>query len=314
MTGTDDQIVLRTEGLTKRFGRLTAVDSLSLEVRRGDIFGFLGLNGAGKTTTIRLILRLLRPTAGKIWLLGRELHGNYLAAMRKIGALVEVPAFYPYLSGRKNLQVLGLMSGGVSGKRIDEMLGLVGLAGRGHDKVRTYSQGMRQRLGIGQALLAHPEFVILDEPTSNLDPQGIIDVRAIVRAMHDKDGVTFFISSHQLHEVEQLCNRVAVIREGSLVAEGNVSDILHDPAGQLEIVATPAHKALALLKEKAGSDPAFCGAPDQTPDGTIRVHTSPARVAEINSLLVSNGIQVSRLSPKKMSLEEYFIEASLRKR
>ncbi len=305
------EVVLKTEGLSKRFGRIHAVNELSLEVNRGDIFGFLGLNGAGKTTTIRLVLRLIRPTAGKIWLGSHELRSNYLEAMKKVGALVETPAFYPYLSGRKNLQVLGLMSGGVPARRINEMLEVVGLAGRGNDKVRTYSQGMRQRLGIAQALLAYPEFVILDEPTSNLDPQGIIDVRNIIREMHDKTGVTFFISSHQLHEVEQLCNRVAIIREGNLVTTGNVADILRDPAGQVIVGASPVEKTLELLRAGAapqGDKP--WGTPELLADGTIKLSVPQDKTAELNSFLVNSGIQVTQLAPRRISLEEYFIEVS----
>src|SRR5436190_16328763 len=194
--------VLQTQGLSKRFGAFQAVQDLNLEVQEGDIYGFLGLNGAGKTTTMRMILRLIRPTAGRVAIFGRDIRSDFIGIMKQVGSLVELPAYYPYLSAVKNLEILRLASGGVPVSRIAEVLDLVGLASRMHDRVGTYSQGMRQRLGIAMAFLAKPRLVFLDEPTNGLDPQGINHIRGMIKELNRKDGVTFVISSHLLHEIE----------------------------------------------------------------------------------------------------------------
>src|SRR5919112_4877909 len=210
------EAVLQTELLTKKYRGRVAVDRLSLEVRRGDIYGFLGQNGAGKSTTIRCALGLVRPTSGRVHLLGHDVGKHPRRALRRTGAIVEAPAFYENFSARQNLKMLAAMSGGAKKNRVEAMLDLVGLRERANDPVRVYSHGMRQRLGIAQALLPDPEFVILDEPTDGLDPQGIREVRLLVGRLRDELNLTVLLSSHLLNEVEQICNRVAIVDHGRL--------------------------------------------------------------------------------------------------
>lgn len=295
-------VVLRTEGLTKRFGRFAAVQDLTLEVREGDIYGFLGLNGAGKTTTLRMMLRLIRPTAGRVAIFGKDVRNDFIEIMRRVGALVELPAAYPYLSAAANLEILRTVSGGIPRSRIEEVLDLVGLRDRMHDKVRTYSQGMRQRLGIAMALLGRPRLVLLDEPTNGLDPHGIHHIRRVIREMNRREGVTFLISSHLLHEVEITCNRVGILKEGRLLLEDTVSRILARTISGLRVEATPADRAReALQREPWIRDVALDEA------GGLRIQCDPARFAEVNALLVRAGVAVRELSPVRQTLEEFFL-------
>jgi ABC-2 type transport system ATP-binding protein len=294
--------VLRTEGLTRHFGKFRAVEDLSLEVHEGDIYGFLGLNGAGKTTTIRMILRLIRPTAGRVAIFGADVRERFIETMRKVGALVELPAYYPYLSAWKNLEVLRLASGGVARTRIEEVLRLVGLGDRMHDRVGAFSQGMRQRLGISMALLARPRLVILDEPTNGLDPQGINHIRAAIQRLNREEGVTFVISSHLLHEVEITCNRVGIIKGGRLLLEDTISRILDRTVTGLAVRAAPAAKALELLRAQSWVEEAKEGEA-----GSVRVKCPPARFAEVSALLVGQGVAVSEMSPVRQTLEDFFL-------
>ncbi len=204
-------VVLQTEQLTKKYRRRVIVDRLSLMVEGGDIFGFLGQNGAGKSTTIRMALGLVRPTSGHVRVLGYDMSRQPLRALKRIGAIIDAPAFYEDFSGRQNLRMLAAMSGGAKRERIETALEIVGLRERACDPVRVYSHGMRQRLGIAQALLPDPELIILDEPTDGLDPQGLCEIRVLIRRLRDELGLTVLLSSHLLHEVEQICNRVAII-------------------------------------------------------------------------------------------------------
>lgn len=293
-------VVLRTEGLTKRFGELVAVDGLDLEVRRGDIFGLLGLNGAGKTTTIRMIVRLIAPTAGRVVAFGEDVKGNSLAVLNRIGAMVEIPQFYPYLTGRKNLELLFGLSGGSDAARIDECLELVGLEKRGQDKVRGYSQGMRQRLGLAQALLTKPELIILDEPINGLDPQGIIDIRRLIQRLNRESGVTFLISSHQLHEIELTCNRVAIVHQGKLRVQDDVRRLL-DRAKAFAIVraepAEEAKKVFALRRvELVGMQ-----------DGAFRLRCGPEALPDLAAALQAAGCRIWELTPGRASLEDFFM-------
>ncbi|MDE3231356.1 MAG: ABC transporter ATP-binding protein, partial [Chloroflexota bacterium] len=242
-------VALRVSGLCKRYGERLVVDHLNLEVRRGEVFGFLGPNGAGKTTTIRMILGLVRPTDGSIEILGRDLADDPAQTLPRVGALVEQPALYNYLSGRDNLRAIGQTLGGVSEARIDEILELVALAGRDGDRVKTYSLGMKQRLGVGIALLHNPDLLILDEPANGLDPAGIVEMRDLLRALAAQ-GKTIFISSHVLAEVQQLCTRVAIINLGRLVTEANVDELVR---GQGEFIVQVEHPeaALALIQQQA---------------------------------------------------------------
>lgn len=297
------EVVLRTERLTKRFGRITAVDELSLEVHQGDIFGFLGPNGAGKTTTIRMILGLIRPTAGRIFLFGEALDRCFLYAMKRVGAMVENPAFYPYLSGWDNLRILGNLAGGVSASRIQEIARLVRLEERIHDRVMTYSQGMRQRLGIAQALLCRPSLVILDEPTNSLDPAGTFEVRSLIKELRDSEGVTFLLSSHLLYEMELICNRIAIINQGRLVIEGAKDELLGSENDRVKLRASPAENVRGVLSRMECAK----GWYEETA-GTFIVPIHPDKAGELSLALTRAGVAISELSPACMTLEEFFLK------
>lgn len=295
-------VVLRTEGLTKHFGRFRAVQDLNLEVREGDVYGFLGLNGAGKTTSLRMMLRLIRPTAGRVTFFGMDVRDHFIEIMRRVGALIELPAAYPYLSAAANLEILRKVAGGIPRSRIEEVLDLVGLRDRMHDKVRTYSQGMRQRLGIAMALLGRPRLVLLDEPTNGLDPHGINHIREVIREMNRREGVTFLISSHLLHEVEITCNRVGILKEGRLLLEDTVSRILARTVSGLRVEADPADRALEALRREAWVEEVHSDGA-----GGLRVKCDPSRFADVNALLVRAGVAVRELSPVRQTLEEFFL-------
>jgi len=218
-------IVLQTHRLVKRFGSVVAVDGVSLAVRRGEVFGFLGPNGAGKTTTIGMVLGLIHPTAGRVEVLGQEVAPGRVTPLRRVGSLVGTPGLVPYLSGRENLRLLARLYPEVGDRQVEAVLEQVGLGPAAHRKVKEYSTGMRQRLGLAAALLHRPQLLILDEPTRGLDPAGMREVRLLLRTLAD-DGVTVFLSSHLLHEVEQVCDRVAVLNHGRVVAQGPVDELL----------------------------------------------------------------------------------------
>ena len=219
------EIILQTIRLTKAYGQRVAVNGLNLEVRRGEVFGFLGPNGAGKTTTIRMLLNLIKPTSGEVLLFGQSLSQNVGTLLPRVGALIEQPAFQSYLSGRDNLVAVGGYTGGVPLSRVDEVLDIIGLRERGKDRYSTYSLGMRQRLGVGAALLTDPELIILDEPGNGLDPAGIVEMRELIRAL-SQQGKTMFVSSHILAEVRQVCTRIGIVRQGRLIGVGAVDDLL----------------------------------------------------------------------------------------
>jgi ABC-2 type transport system ATP-binding protein len=290
-------LLVETSGLTKRYGaRITAVADLDLTVRRGEVYGFLGPNGAGKTTTLRLLLGLIRPTSGTARVLGKE-PGDPMG-LQRIGALVESPSFYPYLSGRDNLRAMASYAG-VSPTRVDEVLQTVELTGRARDKVKKYSSGMKQRLGVAVALLKDPELLILDEPTSGLDPKGMADVRGIIRKV-GRGERTVLLSSHLLGEVEQICDRVGIVREGRMIAEAPVNE-LRSREG-LAVRAEPLEEALRTAQTLPGVERAWV-------DGDmLRLLTDPGRAAEINAALVNAGLRVSELRPIERSLEEVFLQ------
>ena len=293
-------VALQTEQLTKRFRARTAVDRLTMRVERGDIDGFLGPNGAGKSTTLRMLLGLVRPTSGVIKFPVRASGWEYLKARSRVGAIIETPAFYENFSGRRNLQLLASLSGGVLTKRVEEVLDLVDLRERAGDPVKVYSYGMRQRLGIAQALLPTPELIILDEPTNGLDPQGIQQTRTIIRRLRDELSLTILLSSHLLSEIEQLCNRVGIIHEGRLLYEG-APDALVAPTSLYKVRVGDLSKAFELLSSKTGvtvsrNDSSF-----------LRLDTETENVPDVNALLVAHGIKVYELSPDQESLEEAFL-------
>jgi ABC-type multidrug transport system ATPase subunit len=289
--------LVETRDLTKRYGRqITAVDSLNLAVRRGEVYGFLGPNGAGKTTTLRMLLGLIEPTSGAARVLGQE--PGSPASLKRVGALVESPAFYSYLSGYDNLKVVSRYAG-VPRRRIREVLQTVELSGRAKDKFKKYSLGMKQRLGVAAALLKDPELLILDEPTNGLDPRGMADMRALVRELGSGER-TVLLSSHLLGEVEQICDRVGVIHKGILVAEGAIAELRGEEG--LLVRAEPLEEARQIAERLKGVEGVTVA------DGMLRLATDPGRAAEINAKLVSAGLRVSELRPAEQSFEEVFLE------
>lgn len=293
-------IALQTEQLTKRFGARIAVDRLTMRVDRGDIYGFLGPNGAGKSTTLRMLLGLVRPSSGVIKFPVRGSGWEYLRARSHIGAIIETPAFYETFSGRRNLQLLASLSGGVSKKRVEEALDIVELRDRAQDPVKVYSYGMRQRLGIAQALLPTPDLIILDEPTNGLDPQGIQQTRNLIRRLRDEFKLTVLLSSHLLTEIEQLCNRVGIIHEGRLLYEG-APDALVSPTSLYKIRVDDLSRAFDLLTRESGVT--------VSRNGTSFLHldVDAESIPAVNALLVAHGIKVYELSPAQESLEEAFL-------
>jgi ABC-2 type transport system ATP-binding protein len=293
--------VVETRGLTKRYGReILAVDALDLNVYRGEVYGFLGPNGAGKTTTLRMLLGLIRPTAGTARVAGSR--PGTPEGLNKIGAIVETPAFYPYLSGWDNLKVIADYCG-VPDTRIGSALDQVELTPRAGHKFATYSMGMKQRLGVAAALLKEPELLILDEPTNGLDPQGMIDMRNLIVEL-GKGSRTVLVSSHMLSEVEQMCTRIGVIQKGRLVAEGTMEELRG--AITLSVRAQPAAQAQEILARMLGA--AAITAHDGEQDGAFTLRVEPARAAEINRALVTGGVEVSELTSGRRSLEDVFIE------
>ncbi len=295
-----DDVVLRTIELGKRYKRRWAVQGVSLEVRRGEVFGFLGPNGAGKSTTIRMILSLVKPTQGEVLLFERPLRSHREEVLARVGGLVESADFYGYLSARRNLEIVGALRGGCSRTQIGEVLELVGLTQRADDNVKTFSHGMKQRLGIAQALLGWPEFIVLDEPTTGLDPQGIKEVRHLIRQLSSERSITIFLSSHLLSEIEQTATSMAIINKGKLVVQGRVRDLLNEGSSIVQLDASPMDKAVAIVQQ-------FPGIERMHSNGqTIEVKMPTAAVAVLNERLVREGVQVQAVIPKR-SLEEYFL-------
>ena len=290
--------VVTTHGLTKRYPNgITAVDGLDLVVRRGEVYGFLGPNGAGKTTTLRMLLGLIRPTAGTAKVAGGA--PGTPDSLTKVGAIVEAPAFYPYMTGYDNLRLLAIYCG-VPVKRVDAALDAVELTPRARHKFSTYSMGMKQRLGIAAALLKEPEVLILDEPTNGLDPQGMADVRNLITELGQGER-TVLISSHLLGEVEQMCTRIGVIRKGKLVAEGTIDELRG--SSTLVIRAQPSDQAMAVLSGEVGADKI-----QLTDGGAFTLSVDVARAAELNRRLVQAGVDVSELRESERSLEDVFME------
>ena len=291
------EFIVETEGLTKRYGSRAAVDGLSLRVRRGEVYGFLGPNGAGKTTTLRMLLGLVRPTSGRATVLGRE--PGEEAALARLGALVETPGFYAHLSGGDNLRVLARYSG-VGASRVESVLREVGLLDRARDRFRSYSLGMKQRLGVAAALLKDPELLILDEPTNGLDPEGVAGMRGLVRSLGRGERAVL-LSSHLLSEVEQVCDRVGVVRGGRLVAEGTVEELRGRE--RLLVRATPLDRALRVATLLEGVEDA------RAQDGALALATDEGLAAStIVRRLVGAGLDVSEVRTVERSLEEVFLD------
>lgn len=301
----DDTVVLSTHGLTKDFKGLRAVDRLDLSVCRGDVFGFLGPNGAGKTTTIRLIFGLIYPTDGYACILGHRVPENRREALRHVGGFVDDPTFYGNMTARRNLRMLGRMNGEVTEERIEEVLEMVGLSERGESKVGGYSHGMRQRLGIALALIHRPALIILDEPTSGLDPQGMRDVRGLIREL-GRQGITVFLSSHLLHEVELVCNRAAILHKGRMVAQGAVGE-LRPHSNAVKVLTGDQRRALETLR---GLVPPASIRED---GGYLVFEAGEGMVPEMVRRLVADQVDVLAVTPvMEQSLEDMFLELTAR--
>jgi ABC-2 type transport system ATP-binding protein len=296
---TSAQPALRAIALSKAYGKRLAVDHLDLQVDRGELFGFLGPNGAGKTTTIRMALGLIAPTNGSVEILGLEVRHNRSKVLPRVGALVESPALYGYLSGRNNLRAFGDLLGGVPAKRIDEVLDIVSLTGRDKDKVKTYSMGMKQRLGLAVALLNDPDLLILDEPANGLDPAGIVEMRDLLRAL-SAEGKTVFVSSHVLSEVQQICTRVAIINHGKLIRLAPVTELLDAP-GEFEIkVDSPDALVVALRLQPWGQEA-------RVEHGLVISRAPEGRGRELIAFLVQNGHQPDSVAERQRDLEDIFL-------
>jgi ABC-2 type transport system ATP-binding protein len=296
----NDALPVSARGLFKRYGELIAVDHVDLTVEKGDVFGYLGPNGAGKTTSLRMLLGLIRPTEGSIELFGRDPQVDGAKALRGVAGFVEGPTFYPYLTARRNLRLLAAYDDGDSRSRIEAMLDLVELRDRGDDKVGGYSHGMRQRLGIAAALLREPKLLLLDEPTTGLDPAGMRDMRDLVRRLAG-EGITVLLSSHLLAEVEELCNRVAIIRKGRIVYEGPLNELLATAASGYSLRSPQLERARALLLNQAGIGEVTSA------DGSLRFQADEDAVAALSIALGQARIAVTALVPETASLEELFL-------
>ena len=295
------EVVLRTKDLGKRFGKRWAAKDLSLEVHRGDVFCFLGPNGAGKSTTIRMILTLLMPTTGSIEIFGEDLYRNRSAVLSRVCGIVEKPDFYLYLSAYKNLEILGSMTRKVQREEIMEAIEVVGLKARAFEKVKTFSHGMKQRLGIAQALLTRPEMIILDEPTTGLDPQGMKEVRELIRKLSKEHEMTVFLSSHLLSEVELVATRMAVINHGEIIAQGSVYELLGREATDYSIQASPHHLAIELIRNFPWVEVL------SSENGKIDVRIEPDHSSELLKTLVTRGIEVFSFYPHR-TLEDFFLK------
>jgi ABC-2 type transport system ATP-binding protein len=293
------QPAIRTIALSKSYGKRLAVDHLELEVDRAELFGFLGPNGAGKTTTIRMALGLIAPTGGSVEILGREVRSHRSEVLPRVGALVESPALYGYMSGRDNLRAVGNLLGGVPEKRIDDVLEIVSLKGRDRDRVRTYSMGMKQRLGLAIALLNDPDLLILDEPANGLDPAGIVEMRDLLRGLAAR-GKTVFISSHVLTEVQQICTRVAIINHGKLVRVAPVQELLKS-SGEFVVKVDAPEDLVALLRRQPWAAQA------RSEDGVVVTNAPEGRGRNLVKFLVENGQAPDSVSERQQDLEDIFL-------
>jgi ABC-2 type transport system ATP-binding protein len=294
--------VLETRGLTKRFGKITAVDDLDLQVRRGEVLGFLGPNGSGKSTTVSMVLGLVTPTEGSVHIMGEPLADTPSLVSRYVGAIIENPAFYPYLTGRDNLRAQAKIVGGVPDSRIDELIKLVNMEGRADGKYKTFSLGMKQRIGIASTLLTNPALVILDEPTNGLDPAGQREIRSIIPRMAD-EGHAVLLASHMLHEVEQVSDQVLIIRRGREVTTGSVDDLLRRN-GYIEVRVPDADPEVAsrIVRGVAGVEQVT------VEEGRLVVVAGDGIGASINRALADAGIYASEITVKRSTLEDLFLE------
>ncbi|MDX2173430.1 MAG: ABC transporter ATP-binding protein [Bacteroidota bacterium] len=295
--------IVEVNGLVKNYGNFCAVKNVSFDVYRGDVFGFLGPNGAGKSTTLRTILSLIRPSSGVIKLFNKDLHTHRNFILSKIGCIVEKPDFYKYLSAEKNLEIFARISGiSVNKKKIHEVIEFVGLKGREKHKLSGFSHGMKQRLGIAQTLIHNPELIILDEPTTGLDPQGIIDIRNLILQLKNEQGKTVVLSSHILSEIELIANRMIIINKGETVVQGNVAHLLSSQELIVSFTIDNVEEAKKILYKSQ-----FANQIESFSATTILFHTSKQSIPQINKLLCDYNILISSIETKR-KLEDYFLK------
>jgi ABC-2 type transport system ATP-binding protein len=290
---------IEARGLVKTYGDVLAVDRVDLTVRAGDVYGYLGPNGAGKTTSLRMLLGLIRPTSGSARLFGRDPLVEGARALDGVAGFVEAPRFYPYLSGQRNLELCAAFDGGGAGERIAESLDLVDLTDRARHKFGGYSHGMRQRLGIAASLLRKPRLLLLDEPTTGLDPAGMRDMRALVKRLAG-EGITVLLSSHLLAEVEELCDRVAIIRSGRIVYEGALEELKRSATGSYRLRTTDDERALAVARAQAGIERV------EMRGAEIAFEAGEGAVADLSVALIEAGAAILALTPAAASLEDLF--------
>jgi ABC-2 type transport system ATP-binding protein len=293
-----DAAPVEVRGLVKRYGEIVAVGGVDLTVRTGDVYGYLGPNGAGKTTSLRMMLGLIRPTAGTVRLFGRDPQVT-VHALEGVAGFVEAPTFYPYLSGRRNLELLAAFDGDGAASRIDGALELVELTHRQRDKVGGYSHGMRQRLGIAAALLRAPKLLLLDEPTTGLDPGGMRDMRILIRRLAG-EGITIVLSSHILTEVEEVCNRVAIVRSGRIVYEGEIADLKRAAGTTYTLSTTDDQRAVAVCRAQPGIEDV------RVEKHRIAFTADDGAVTELSQALVEAGALIRALTPQSATLEDLF--------
>ncbi len=298
-----DVPIVKTKNLVKKFGSQVAVDGISLTVNQGDVYGFLGLNGAGKTTSLRLLMGLLQPDSGSIELFGQEKLGARRRVMSRIGAMVESPSFYGNMSGRTNLELLGSLGGSIPKGRVDEILKTVGLEEAGTKKAKHYSLGMKQRLAIGLALMGDPELIVLDEPANGLDPNGIIEMRHLIRRLNEENGTTFVVSSHLLYEIELMCNRIVILEKGHLLYQGPPEEF--------------GRQGLPRFRVRGRNDPGIVEALKQietvsgvsmSDEGGVLFECERSELPRVHRTLAAQSLDLYTLQEERMSLEEFFLE------
>ena len=299
---TSNDIALRLDNLCKSFGKIRAVDHLSLQVRPGEMAGFLGPNGAGKSTTLYMTSRLVHPSDGSIEIFGHSVWKNFKDAIRYVGAMVETPSFYEFLSGRKNLELVARLRSNTDNSQIDEILQRIGLFERRNDKVATYSHGMKQRLGLGMTLLGKPRLLVLDEPTNGMDPEGTREIMTFIQEKVRNDGLAVFISSHLLYEVEEYCDRVFVINHGSLIASGKVKEIIapHDNVVQVTFQGTIPD--IESLVSDDGIEHA-----EKLSNDSLEFTLENRNSVWLANFLLEQGSKISALKPKQKTLKEFFL-------
>lgn len=294
--------VLEVSNICKSFNGKKVINDISFKVEAGDVFGFLGPNGSGKTTAIRIILGLVHLDAGMVKINGYDIKKSFYKAIKHVGAIVENPSFHGYLSAYDNLMQIANLHPDVPVTRVNEILEYVGLKSRAKDIVKTYSLGMKQRLGIALALINEPTIVFLDEPTNGLDPQGIIEIRELITRLAEEQGITFFVTTHNLHEVEQVCNKVGILKMGRLIAQDYVTNLLYKDKEVINVYTDKTDQALKLLQNTQ-----YVSSQEAVPYG-FRIKLDKGFSGELNKLMVENNIKVDYIIPENQTLEQFFIE------